>query len=333
MRVLILGGTRFLGRHIAAEALESGHEVALFHRGLTNPALFPDAEHILGDRHAGDLRLLAGRQFDWVIDTGVYHPDHVRAAHSVASSGARYALVSSVSALREPLTPHASENNPLIELPEPLSDEATTAHEYGGLKAAAEAAALRLFSDRLLVLRPGILVGPHDPSGRVASWLWRLRSRPGVVAGDAAQPVQLLDARDLASWLMRTITDGDLGTFHLVGPPRPMVFSEFLSLCSQTVGNSTTIAWAAPEVLGAEGVELPLVLAADDRPFFEVSAAKAQAHGLRCRPLAQTLDDLWEWARKGPVPDDMLTESREEQLMLLARNRARQDPSEELRAP
>ena len=199
MKLLLLGGPRFLGRALTDSALERGHELTFFNRGTTNPGLYPEAERLLGDR-ASELSALAGRAWDAVIDTSGYLPAAVRAAAETLADSGLYCFVSSVSVYAD-FTRPTDEESPIAELGD-LGDE-VTAESYGALKALCEEAVRGCFSDRALVVRPGLIVGPHDPTGRFTYWPHRVARGGDVLApGPSDRPTQFIDVRDLAEWTL-----------------------------------------------------------------------------------------------------------------------------------
>lgn len=292
MKVLIIGGTRFVGRHIAQAAIERDHDVTLFHRGLTGRTLFPEAEHVLGDRRRGGRAHLVGRSFDAIIDTTAYHPADVREAAAICRE-TRYVLISSVSAYRDPVPSGADESAPLWTLTPPIPREHRSAEEYGGLKALCELEAQTLFGDLSLIVRPGLIIGPHDWSGRLSSWLHRLRDREIVLAAERAQPIQLIDARDLARWLVLKVEERLTGTFNAVGPLAPVTMAEFLENCSQIVGSNATLHWAGDEFIARHDVPLPFWLPVTDAGLFSLSSRRARDAGLRSRALTDSVADVF----------------------------------------
>ena len=202
MKLLILDGTRFLGRHIAELALARGHQVTLLHRGQSGPQLFPQAQHLIADRN-GDLGVLARGRWDAAIDTSAYVPRHVkRVAAALGMRVGHYQLVSSISAYASFDAPGADETRATQTLPDPTV-ETVTGETYGGLKALCEAAALAEFGGRCLINRPGLIVDPHDPTGRFTWWvLRRLRGGTVLVPGEPNTPVQFIDAREAATWML-----------------------------------------------------------------------------------------------------------------------------------
>ena len=243
MKLLILGGTRFLGRHIAEQALQRGHAVTLLHRGRSGPALFPHAEHRIADRD-GDLSTLAAGHWDAAIDTSAYFPRQVQAM--AAALGPRvdhYQLVSSISAYASLATAGTTEDAPLATLADPTV-EAVTGETYGGLKALCEQAAQAAFGGRCLINRPGLIVGPHDPTGRFTWWVTRLVRGGNVLApGDPAAPVQFIDARDAAAWMLLQAEQARGGVFNLTGPNAPLTMGGFLDTARRTLNAGAHLQW------------------------------------------------------------------------------------------
>jgi len=300
MRLLILGGTRFVGRHLAAAALARGHELTLVHRGLTNPGLFPAAEHLLGDR-GGDLSFLSGRRWDAAVDVNGYVPRLVGAsAGRLAGAVERYVFVSTVSAYAGLSAAGTAEEAPLAQPPAGAEEtEEVTGESYGWLKALCERAVTAAFPDRSLIVRPGLLVGPEDHTGRFAYWPWRFARGGEVLAPDApGSAVQLLDARDLGEWIVRQVESGGTGVYNAAGPESPLTLGGILATVREIAGPTATITWVDPDFLLARGVspwsELPLWLPGESG-FNRVDNCPARAAGLTFRPLAETVRDTLHW--------------------------------------
>ncbi len=323
MDLLILGGTRFLGRHFTAAALSAGHRVTLFHRGQTGAGLFPAAEHVLADRDGG-LGALAGRHWDAVIDTSGYVPrvvgDGARTLHGAAG---HYTFVSSISAYAQPFTAGADESAPTATLADPAV-EAVTGETYGGLKAACERAVTAVFGARALVVRPGLIVGPDDPTDRFPYWPRRIARGGDVLVPNVPElPVQVIDARDLAAWMLARVERGTAGTFNAVGPDEPLTLHACVERIRTAVGGQARFVWADEEFLLARGVEpwtgLPLWVTGEDVPHSTVSAARARALGLRCRPLEDTARDTLAWDAARPdearAASPALSAGREAELL------------------
>ena len=329
-----MGGTLFLGRHVVDVALERGHEVTLFNRGVTAPGLFADVEEIHGDREH-DLDLLAGRTWDAVIDTSGYVPRVVRAgAERLREAAERYTFVSSISVYGTYEEPGVAEDAAVPPLPEPGSEDVE--RYYGELKAACEQEVQGVFGQRALIARPGLIVGPYDPTERFTYWVARMAEGGRVLApGAPGQPVQLIDARDLAAWL---IDRSDGGVFNLTGPAAPLSFGEMLECIRATVNPAAEIAWVDEAALADADVEpwsdLPLWLDVPRHPelrgFLAADISRALTAGLRLRPLEETIADTLAWVReRGPggpplktigvtIPPAGLSRTRERELLVAA---------------
>lgn len=305
MKVLFLGGTAFLGRHAAETALARGHEVTLFHRGVTGADLFPEAEHLLGDR-TESLDALRGRRWDAVVDTSGLRPSVVRAsAELLAGAAERYLYVSSQSVYLPGPAP-VTEDAPVIRLRDESSEEVTPA-TFGGLKVRCEMAVQETFPGGALVVRPGLVAGPHDYIGRFSYWLLRAAEGGEVLApGRPERPVQLIDARDLADWMVRLLEEGRTGTFNATGPESPVPLGEVLESCRQAAGSDARYSWVPDPFLFEAGLrpwmDLPLWVPEDPRTqgFYGVSVERARAAGLVYRPLGETARDTLAWHRAHP---------------------------------
>jgi len=300
MDVLILGGTRFLGRHLADQALARGDRVTLLHRGRSGPGLFPQAEHLIADRDA-DLSALAGRRWDVAIDTSAYFPRQVRAVAAVlAGQVAQYQLVSSISVYAGHPAEGNHEDSPRAVLADPgvqVVDGAT----YGGLKALCEDAAVAGFgSANALVVRPGLIVGPFDPTGRFSWWVQRLQRGGDVLApGDPAAPVQFIDGRDLAAWMLLQTAAARGGAFNLNGPARPLTMGGFLEAARAALSPTARLRWIDEAAVLAAGIQpwsdLPVWLSTPDHGMHRTQIGRALATGLVTRPVADTVRDTAAW--------------------------------------
>ncbi len=301
MRILILGGTRFLGRHLASLALARGHTLTLLHRGHSGPALFPQAEHRIADRN-GALDVLARDTWDAAIDTSAYVPRHVRSvAAALNGRVGHYQLVSSISAYASLAQPGTAEDAPLAKLADPTV-EAVTGETYGGLKALCEAEALHAFGPAgCCIVRPGLLVGPFDPTGRWTWWLQRIQRGGSVLApGTPDAPVQFIDARDAAAWMLDQAERGSTGAYNLTGPAQPLTMGQFLAAACASLQPAARLQWVDEDFLLAAGVapwsDLPVWLPRATQALHQTCIARALAAGLQCRPLAQTIADTAAWA-------------------------------------
>ena len=302
VKLLVLGGTKFLGRAVVEAALARGHDVTLFNRGRTNPELFPEAEHLRGDRD-GDLSALEGRTWDAVVDPSGYVPRVVRAsAELLAPAVGHYTFVSSISVYREPLAPGFDESAPLEELDDPATENVS--ESYGGLKVVCERVVAAVFPATHANVRAGLVVGPHDPTGRFTYWPVRVARGGEVLApGVPGRHVQFIDARDLAAWIVDLAERRVPGTFNATGPVPPVSMGELLEVCKSVAGGDADIVWVDEEFLRAEGVgpwmELPLWLAREDGAIFDADVSRAIAAGLGFRPLEETVRDTIEWVAAG----------------------------------
>ncbi|MBI5949558.1 MAG: epimerase [Chloroflexi bacterium] len=306
MRILVLGGTVFLGRHVVEAALARGHDLTLFNRGQSAPGLFPGVEEVHGDR-ATDLGKLAGRSWDAVIDTSGYLPRVVRAsARAMSGSTGHYTFISTVSVYRALREPGMDESAPLAALDDPTSEDVQA--NYGPLKALCEAEVEAALPGRSLILRPGLIVGPWDPSDRFSYWPWRLaRGGDGLAPGRPGRQVQVIDARDLAAWNLDLVERGATGTFNATGPARVLTMEAMLRGCAEGTGSGARFVWAGDEFLikrkVAPWMGLPLWLPetdVDSRGLLAVSVDRALAAGLRFRPLGETARDTLAWLRTRP---------------------------------
>jgi 2'-hydroxyisoflavone reductase len=303
-RILILGGTSFLGPAIVEAARPRGHVLTLFNRGRTNPGLFPDVEQIHGDRDGG-LDALRGRTWDAAVDTSGYLPRLVRAsAELLAPAVGQYLFVSSISVYADGIPPGSDEGAPLATVPDPASED-VRAH-YGGLKALCEKAAEAALPGRTTVVRPGLIVGPRDPTDRFTYWPVRLARGGDVLApGDGRDPVQVVDVRDLGAWMVGLVERNATGTFNAAGPARTLAMGEMLAACQEAAGGDARLTWVPAPFLEKAGVapwsDMPVwVPAGPDAGFAQMSNARAVAAGLRFRPAAETARDTLAWWRTLP---------------------------------
>lgn len=298
MRILIIGGTAFLGRHIAHAALSAGHDVTLFHRGQTGADLFPEATHLTGDRNE-DLSALAVGRWDATVDVCGYLPSQVRSlAHAMDGRGGQYVFISSVSAYRSPLPAGYTEDAPLVRLADPATQE-ITADSYGGLKAACERTVTEFYGpDGATIIRPTYVIGPHDYSGRFTWWVERVARGGNVLApGRPDYPIQVIDARDLAAWIVTLIGGQVTGIFHAVSPAPPFGFGDLLeAIVAEVAPQGTRLIRIDADFLIAEGendTSLPMWSgAASDRNFCAADPSAAFTAGLTPRPLRQTIAEI-----------------------------------------
>jgi 2'-hydroxyisoflavone reductase len=321
MKLLVLGGTKFLGRHVAAAALAEGYDVTLFTRGRTNPELFPEAEHLRGDRDGG-LDALAERRWDGVVDTSGYVPRVVRqSAELLRDAVGRYVFISSISVYADFSQP-IDESTPTAELADPASEDVQA--DYGALKAACERVVEELYGERSTRVRAGLIVGPFDPTDRFTYWPRRLAAAGTVLApGDPGAPVQFVDARDLATWLVQLALSGPGGTFNATGPAEPLSFGALLDRAAAAVGSAADVRWVDEQQVLDAGVqpwsELPLWLpGADYAGMARADISRAVAAGLRFRPLEETVADTLAWDRTVAGGRPTLAREREQEILAAA---------------
>ena len=319
MRLLVLGGTKFLGRHAVDAALAGGHEVTIFTRGQTSPELFPEVEHLRGDRD-GKLGSLAGRTWDGVVDTSGYVPRIVRqSAELLRDAVARYVFVSSIS-VYDDFSGAITEATPVAELEDPDTEEIL--ESYGALKAACERVVEEVYGDRSARIRAGLIVGPYDPTDRFTYWPRRIAAGGEVLGpGDSDAPVQFVDARDLAAWLVQLALRGPGGVFNATGPAERLTFEELLDRARTAIGSNAEIVWTDEQRVLDAGVqpwtELPLWLPGTDYAgMARADISRAVDAGLRFRPVEETILDTLAWDRS--VPGDRPTLSDEKERAILA---------------
>jgi 2'-hydroxyisoflavone reductase len=300
MRILILGGTRFLGRHIVECALGRGHEVTLFHRGRSNPDLFPSCTTILGDRDGG-LGALGSSRWDVAVDTCGYVPRLVSAsARFLAGSVDHYVFISSISVYPD-LTAAVDETSPVGSMADESVEEITW-QTYGPLKVLCERALEEAMPGRGLSVRAGLIVGPHDPTDRFTYWPSRVAGGGTVLApGRREAKLQFIDVRDLSGWIVNAAERRLSGPFNVTGPAEPLTMESFLACCAETAGGEVDFTWVSDEFLTAQGVEpwmgLPLWYPGGD---FRTNCDRAIREGLSFRPLAETVRDTLAWATTLP---------------------------------
>ncbi len=304
LKILILGGTGFIGPHEVQAALARGHEVTLFNRGRRNPGLFPELETLLGDRdpNKGEgLKALAGRKWDVVIDNSGYFPRMVRASAELLAPNVRqYIFISSISAYADNSIEGQDETAAVATMPDPASEDMGKNYEYyGALKALCEQAAEEAMPGRATIVRPGYIVGPGDDSRRFIYWPLRVRAGGEVaVPGDPEDPVQVIDGRDLAEWVVHLAEENITGVFNACGPAERLTMKELVETSARACGSDATFTWLDLAFLeGQSGVAFPIwePYAGATRGGHCWSNARAIAAGLTFRPLEATIKDQIAW--------------------------------------
>jgi len=307
MNILIIGGTVFLGRHLIDAALSNGHTVCLFNRGKTNAELYPGIEKLRGDRTlVDDLQILQDRHWDAVIDTCGFHPHIVQlSAQALADSVGRYVFISSISVYGEPPTDPDIDENGLVAQISNRKLEDYQAESYGNRKALCEQVIESKLPGRTLNIRPGLIVGPHDPSDRFTYWPARLQRGGTVLApGHPDAPVQIIDVRDLAEWAVHMVEKSQSGIYNATGPKESLNMGQVLENCREVTGSQAEFVWVDDEYLLSHSVtpftDLPLWLPSFAQAMHRVNINKALEAGLTFRPLADTIGDTLAWDHTRP---------------------------------
>ena len=306
MRLLVLGGTKFLGRHIIAAALARDHEVTIFTRGRLTPDLPPQVEWLRGDRD-GDLGALAGRRWEAVIDTSGYVPRIARAsAEALRGAVGRYVFISTISVYPEFSRVGIDERAPVGTLDDETVEEVSGA-TYGPFKALCERAIEETLPGRAIIIRPGLIVGPYDPTGRFTYWPTRVaRGGDVLVPRSLDWPTQIIDARDLAAWSVTMAEGGAPGIYNATGPNYTLTFGEVFEACRAAAGGDARPVVVPEEFLleneVAPWMELPLWIpdTLEHAGFAAVDCRRAIAAGLTFRPLPETVRDTLAWDRTLP---------------------------------
>jgi 2'-hydroxyisoflavone reductase len=279
MKILVMGGTRFVGRHIVESLLANGHQPTLFHRGQSGADLFPNAEHVLGDRNT-DLALLTG-EWDALVDVSAYKPGEVSGlAEALQGRIGRALFISTISVYRDFSLPGITEESPRIEWTD--GEAEISRDSYGGLKVMCEDEFLRAWGQAACILRPGIVAGPFDPTDRF-TW-WALGEGPLPQRLD--QPVQWIDGRDLAEFCVHCLESSQMGAFNVVGEPTTLSALAEASGALSAQPRQEVSGWSPPMTLGYE---------MERDGLFQVDASRARAAGLRHRSLAETIADTRAW--------------------------------------
>jgi 2'-hydroxyisoflavone reductase len=297
MRILVIGGTVFVGRHIVEAALARGHELTLFTRGQSNPEAFPGVEHVRGDRNV-DLGLLAGRSFDAVVDTCAYVPRAVReSGRALADSVGRYLFISTTAVYPPTLDADLPESYRLDTTDDPTT-EVVTNETYGPLKVLCEQELDAIFGDRATHLRLHYVVGPYDRPERFTYWPARMARGGTVLApGHPDRAIQFVDGRDLAAFAVDALERDLSGPYNLAGPLPPATWGEFLETCREVTGSDAEIVWVDEEFLDEHGVASDSEAAMWVREAvygpYTVAIDRALADGFRPRPMVDTVCDTY----------------------------------------
>lgn len=304
LSVLVLGGSRFAGRHITDAFIANGHRVTQFNRGISNPKDRSDVETIHGDR-LSDLDRLGNRKWDAVIDTSAYTPDVVeRSARYFDNRAGHYVFVSTISVYDPAQTGGPDEDAPLAALPPDAGRTQMVPEVYGALKVLCEEVVRSTFRQRATILRPGLVAGPCDPTDRFTYWPVRVDAGGEILApAGPSEPLQYIDARDLAQFAVLVSERRDSGTYNCVTPRGSLHFGDLLDTCKRAAHSGASVTWVDAEFLleheAAPWADLPLWIPQSDphRSITSADSSRALVRGLRIRPLIDTVRDTLEWAR------------------------------------
>lgn len=325
MNILIIGGTRFVGRAITAELLKRNHTITLFNRGKTNAELFPEAEHLTGDRD-GALAALEGREWDAVIDTCGYVPRVVeQSAKLLKDAVEKYLFISTISVYADLAEPNSTEDSPLATVEDETTEE-ITGETYGGLKVLCENVVKECYPDNHIIIRPGLIVGPHDHTHRFAYWILRGAEDGTMLApGDPEQPMQFIDARDLARLCVDLLENDSAGIYNATGTGVPL--KETLHVIKEVTSSDVEFEWVDEQFLMDNEIvpwgSLPLWVPSESKGIHTVNIEKALAAGLTLRPVREIVADSYKWLTEAVIPANndpiaaqgTLTREREQQLL------------------
>src|SRR5215467_1559761 len=311
LRILILGGTGFTGPFQVKYALSRGHQVTVFNRGRTHPGeLPPEAEQLIGDRN-GQLDALKGRTWDVVIDNPATLPVWVRDAAQILKGNAdRYVFISSTAVYADTSKQGMDETAPLVKYEGADAMKETNATMragnfalFGPLKAVSEAEAEKWFPGKTLVIRPGYIVGPGDETDRFTYWPLRVERGGEMLApGHPSDPMQIIDARDLAEWTIRMVEQGTAGAFNAVGPKTKLGMGHMLDEIKKTTNSDARFTWVDDEFLKSQKIidDIPIwtSIHGPEIGYSTMNISQAVRYGLTFRPLADTTRATLEWFRK-----------------------------------
>ncbi|NRA63952.1 MAG: NAD-dependent epimerase/dehydratase family protein [Pseudobacteriovorax sp.] len=324
MKILVIGGTQFLGRHIVAECLEQGINVTLLNRGLSSPDLFPKLPRLIGDRNDTEHLHKASLSDNWdaVIDCCGYFPGSVEKS-ACAFQASHYIFISSVSVYDDFNCEAITETSPTCSTSDAASLNHNTAETYGMRKKACEDVVQKIFQKQATVIRPGLIVGPNDPTWRFPYWVDRIGKGGKVLApGHPKDQVQFIDVRDLAKWILEVASRQILGTYNAVGPYEPLTWGQLLDGIQHTLDNPCKITWVEESALLAKSItpwtDLPLWVPQTSRGIHRVDGSKARQRGLTSRAITDTIQATWQSIRSQDIlksEDFGLTLEKEKSLL------------------
>jgi 2'-hydroxyisoflavone reductase len=335
MKVLILGGTRFLGKALTEEALKRGHEITLFNRGTNNGA-FSGVEQLIGNRDS-DVSQLKNRKWDVVMDTCGFAPHQIKKIAAVLGDNIEhYTYISSISVYKDWIPNNIKEHYHLQSMQadklKAVEEGTISPYEYyGALKVLCEAEAENHWPGRVLHIRAGLLVGPFDYTDRLPYWVKRVAKGGKVlVPGRKDRPVQLINVKDIAVWLFNMAEKRKAGTFNVTSPEEELTIEELLNTCKAVTNSDAEFIWTDEQFLMEHKVqpwtEMPLwipehfPIEGETEPWkgtFSISVEKAVTSGLSFRSLADTLIDIYQWEKEREVKELKAGISQERELELL----------------
>lgn len=320
LKVLILGGTTFLGPHLTQELLKHGHKVTHFNRGTVHEFSFPEVETLHGVR-CNDMKALEGRKWDAVIDTCGYLPKVVEASSKLLAKATRhYTFISTISVYSDFSQSHINEDSPLVTFNNDYKNDEITEETYGPYKVGCERVIKTYFPDNSLIIRPGIIVGPYDPTNRFTYWVRKISEGGDVLVPNVPnQKIQFIDVRDLVQWIVKMIEEQSVGTYNATGPKEILTFQQFINACSQFAKNKVNLVWVNEQRLLDRQISLPFWLPSKRNMMgiFEIDSRKAQYKGLSYRPLSETISDTikWDCQRKDRTLKAGLSRDEEQTLL------------------
>ncbi len=322
MNILIIGGTRFVGRHLVEAALEREHQITLFNRGKSNPDVFPEVETIIGDRES-DLAKLDGPRWDAVIDTCGYYPRIVGlSAQALKESVGQYVFISTVSVYADFEAVGMDEDYPLGTIEDETVEE-ITGGTYGPLKVLCEKAVQETYGERALIIRPGLIVGPYDPTDRFTYWPLRI-ARGGKVLTPVGvdEPTQFIHARDLADFTLKLVEEKASGVYNAVGPAQPCPLGELLETCKKVSDSDAEFIWASEDFIIEKKIapwtEFTLwIPESEGGGMSRISNERAKAAGLKFRSTEQVVRETLAWAQTRPADYEMKAGLKPEREVVL----------------
>ncbi len=299
LKILILGGTGFLGPHIVNSAISNGHTVTLFNRGKSDPHLFPDLEKLQGDR-SGDLAPLKGRKWDVVLDTSSFFPNQVKKSCALLKPNvSHYLYISSTAVYKDWSSPSMDEDSPTYSLQDPGMPEYSAYEKYGAAKAGCEAQVRKIFPQQSTIIRSDTITGPRDGHHRYTYWIRKAAESTEILGpGEPSSYVQYIDARDLAKWIVHCAENSVSGTFNASSEAASYTMQDMIKDCQTATGKSSSVVWVDSEFLLSQEVEdIPFWTPEQDKlpGIGRLNVEKAMQNGLTQRPKLETARDVFAW--------------------------------------